>query len=230
VRSSGAGLRLGELVAENRTGLTDERGQYEDWIEVINTGATPVNLSEFALTKDYFDPGNAWHFPSNHWAAPGERVVVFCDEDGKQGPLHASFKLLRSGDRVFLVRTADWTILDSLSFGRLPTDTSFGVLGAGIESQLLAWPTPGEANLPLPPRRGPQPELFWRTATAGSAGGAILTMRWLGSPDAASHVEWSDNLDQWQPAFVAPSNLGEGIFQWTEAGTPAQRFYRVVEP
>ena len=47
-----AQVRLTEFSAANSTGLTDEDGQIEDWIEVANLGDTPVDLLGWHLTDD----------------------------------------------------------------------------------------------------------------------------------------------------------------------------------
>ena len=223
-------LRLTELVAANDNGLRDERNQVEDWIEVLNTGSTPVNLDGMALARDYFDRASAWHFPSNHWIQAGQRIIVFCDEDSGDGPLHASFKLTRSGDRVFLIATGTWTIVDSLSFGPLPTDTSFGVLGESAEAQWLAWPTPNTENLPIPPRRHTTtagPEMFWRLTSPGEGAPKVLSMRWLGGLNTGYTVTWSDDLVTWHPTLVPPNSLGEGLYQWSDVSGQPKRFYRI---
>jgi hypothetical protein len=212
-------IRLSELVADNATGLRDERGQFEDWLELVNAGTLPMNLDGLALTLDYFDHRSAWHFPSNSWLWPGERAIVFCDNDPKQGPLHATFKLLRRGDRVFLIQASEWTILDSLSFGPLPQDTSFGLLGNGTDAQWLAWPTLGVENIPIPPRRDPTnlvPEMFSRLQRGRPSGFPQLFLRWTGYTNVVHRVEWTDNLKTWQRAVSSPSHLGEGLFEWSE--------------
>jgi hypothetical protein len=222
-------LRLTELVAANSNGLRDERNQAEDWVELLNTGSTPANLGGMALSRDYFDRGSAWNFPSNHWVQPGQRVIVFCDEDAADGPLHASFKLTRTGDRVFLIETNTWTIVDSLSFGPLPTDTSFGVLGEGAEGQWLAWPTPSTDNLGIPPRRhlSAGTEMYWRISSTVAGAPKVLAMRWLGIVDSNYTVTWSDDLVTWQATIVAPNSLGEGLYEWSDVSGQSRRFYRI---
>ncbi len=223
-------LRLTELVAANDNGLRDERNQVEDWIEVLNTGSTPVNLGGMALARDYFDRASAWQFPSNRWIQAGQRLIVFCDDDPADGPLHATFKLTRSGDRVFLISTATWAIIDSLSFGPLPADTSFGVLGDGTEARWLAWPTPSAENVPIPPRRNTTsagPEMFWRFAARSEGAPKVLSMRWLGAMTGNYVVMWSDDLVRWQPTLVPPNSLGEGLYEWSDVSGQPRRFYRV---
>lgn len=225
-------IRLSELLADNKTGLRDERGQYEDWIELFNAGTNRVSLDGLVLTRDYFDRSNAWHFPANYWVNPGERLLVICDEDRKQGPLHANFKLLRDGDRVYLLQAANWTVIDSLSFGALPSDTSFGVLGRGLEAQMLAWPTPGAANLAIPPRRspsGPAVEMFYRLQPLPGIAPATVALRWQGTSSGTYLVQYSEDLHNWTNSLSPVADLGQGLLQWIEPqGLLGKRFYRVV--
>ncbi|HEY0551108.1 MAG TPA: lamin tail domain-containing protein, partial [Verrucomicrobiae bacterium] len=228
VPPSSPALRLTELVAANNSGLRDERNQLEDWLEVWNSGTSAINLGGYALSLDYFTPSTAWSFP-NRLIQPNERIVVFCDSSVSQGPLHASFKLLKGGDRVFLIQTNTWTIVDSLSFGAMPNDTSFGVIGTGAVASWLAWPTPGAENIPIPPRTNPNstaPQIFWRM----TGGGQFVAMRWLGATNGVFHVDSSDDLQTWESATPTPTHLGEGLFEWNNPVSGPRRFYRAVSP
>jgi len=222
-------LRLTELVAANNTGLRDERNQLEDWVEVWNSGPSAIHLGGYALSLDYFTRSAAWSFPNGRLIQPGERLVVFCDSDQSQGPLHASFKLLKAGDRVFLIQTNTWTIVDSLSFGAMPNDTSFGVIGAGAIANWLAWPTPGAENIPIPPGSYPNstaPKMFWRTTDYGQS----IAMRWFGPTNGVFLIYSSDDLQTWEPAPPTPTRLGEGLFEWSNPVSGPRRFYRVTSP
>jgi hypothetical protein len=148
-------LRLNELVADNQTGLTDERDHYEDWLEILNEGPGAVSLANVALINDYFDsdPNNVYVFPAASSLAQGQRLVVFCDGDIYEGPLHAPWGLSRAGDSVVLVQLApDGTrvLLDNLSFGPLPADTAFGRPNDRDPAAILDHPTPGQPNSGLP--------------------------------------------------------------------------------
>ncbi len=226
-------IRLSELVAANQSGLLDEQSQFEDWIELVNTSSNRVSLDGLALSKSYFDRASAWFFPSNLWLDPGQYLVVFCDEDVQDGPLHVSFKLTRDGDQVYLLQTGEnWTILDSLSFGPLPTDTSFGLVNSGYDARLLAWPTPGAPNLALPPRRESTDagiEIYYRLLPAGPGNIRSFALRWQGNSTDVYEVEWSEDLLTWNPSWLLPTHLGQGLYQWLETDLAAgNRFYRVV--
>ncbi len=213
-------LRLTEVVAANSDGLSDERGQKEDWVELTNFGSEPVTLDGLALTKDYFDQINAWRFPTNIVLQPGQRTIIYCDDDPSHGPLHATFTLLRDGDRIFLVDTANWTVLDSLGFNALPSNTSVGVLGNGVEAQVLAWPSPGSENIPLTAAN-----TYWRITQTPL--GPQLEIRWhLGANHYA--VQSSPNLRTW--TFLPTSNaLGEGLYEAKVRIESPTLFLRIVD-
>ena len=52
VRADLSEVRVNEFVASNAMGLTDEDGEFSDWIELHNTGATLVSLGGAFLTDD----------------------------------------------------------------------------------------------------------------------------------------------------------------------------------
>jgi hypothetical protein len=134
-------------MSDNRTGIQDEEGRYEDWLEITNYGQIPVSLDGIALSEEYFHPKGDWRFPEGLSLDPGKSLVVFCDNDKKQGPLHAGFRLDREGDQVILLRADERRmILDEISFGALPPDVSFGIEEGTGDRAILAVPTPGGPN------------------------------------------------------------------------------------
>ena len=60
---SAQGLVINEFVSNNRGGLPDEDGEYEDWIELHNRGASAVNLAGHGLSDSAGTPFK-WVFPS----------------------------------------------------------------------------------------------------------------------------------------------------------------------
>jgi hypothetical protein len=66
---------INEILAENRTSAEDVDGQKQDWIELRNTGAAPVDLGGWSLSDDPAAPGK-WVFPNINLAA-GQYLLVF---------------------------------------------------------------------------------------------------------------------------------------------------------
>jgi len=141
-------VRLNEFMADNGTTITDEHGDFDDWVEIVNTGSLPVDLAGLGLSDDPADP-YPWRLCTGAHLGAGARVIVWCDDEPEQGPLHASFKLSALGESVVLTdrQEAFTAELDRRDFGPQLTDVSEGRLPDGTGSwQTLAEPTPGEAN------------------------------------------------------------------------------------
>jgi hypothetical protein len=141
------GLRISEVVSYNQQGIKDEKDERGDWLEVMNCGTRPADLTGLSLSKNYANPARGWAFPEGEVLQPGQPLVVFCDGQTRDGDFHTDFRLAREGDQVALFVEGERRILlDTLSFGPLPPDTSFGIPACGEEPVVLSCPTPGEPN------------------------------------------------------------------------------------
>src|ERR1051326_5082348 len=75
--SAGAQIIISEFMANNKSTLADENGQYSDWIELYNTSAGTVNLSGWSLTDDPTHQAR-WLFPATNLTAKAF-LIVFAD-------------------------------------------------------------------------------------------------------------------------------------------------------
>ncbi|MES2705009.1 MAG: lamin tail domain-containing protein [Verrucomicrobiota bacterium] len=119
---------------------------FADWIELHNTGAAAVSLAGWTLTDDPAKPGQ-WRFPENTVIAPGERLLVLCDENNALPGLkylHASFKLSRGGEEVLLFDPAG-ALRNSLAYPPQDAFHSYGVSESGGHV-FFSVPTPGAVN------------------------------------------------------------------------------------
>lgn len=127
---SAQGVVVSEFMARNLTTLTDEDGDYSDWIEIENQGLSPVDLTGWFLTDDPRDL-DQWMFPPDLVLEPGARLVVFAsakDRSVAGSPLHTNFRLSEEGEPLLLVmpdrRTVAWALAEPLP--RHYPDISFG--------------------------------------------------------------------------------------------------------
>ena len=81
-------MKINEFIASNNETFADEYGQYEDWIELYNTGVDSVYLGDLYLTDSFSIP-NKWNLP-DVYLQPGELVVFWADDQQWQGE---SYKL-----------------------------------------------------------------------------------------------------------------------------------------
>jgi hypothetical protein len=148
-------LVINEFMASNSSTVADERGQFEDWVEIYNAGTERVQLGGLFLT-DNLANATKWAFPETTLAG-GVHLLVWCDDDPDDGPLHATFKLSASGEEIGLYsRLVDGNVMiDRYIFAPQTTDVSEGRQTDGSDTWVFfAEPTPGAANaspLGLPP-------------------------------------------------------------------------------
>ncbi|HXI54031.1 MAG TPA: lamin tail domain-containing protein, partial [Candidatus Saccharimonadales bacterium] len=146
-----AELVLTEFMASNTRTLTDEDGDYPDWIEIHNPGTSAVELLNWCLTDN---AGNltAWRFPSTNLPAGGYMIVFASGKDRRLAgaPLHTNFKLSSSGEFLGLVAPDGTTIVSAYqpAFPAQVNDVSFGLGRFSVETVLLDAGASGRVLVP----------------------------------------------------------------------------------
>lgn len=143
-------LFLNEFLASNESGITDEGGDREDWVEIYNPNAFPVDVGGMHLTDNLANP-LAWQFPSAI-VQPMGFLIVWCDDEIDDGPLHATFKLGSGGEDLGLFGGAvhGFVEIDSYTFGPQTDDVSEGRENDGsLPWVFLNPPSPGSPNGPV---------------------------------------------------------------------------------
>src|SRR6188768_621101 len=119
---------ISELMAFNQSGLKDEDNTVQDWIELYNSGSSPVNLASWSLTDDPLDL-DKWNFP-NVTIAPKAFLVVFASGKDLRVPtanLHTDFALNKDGGYLALVQADNVTIANEFdTYPAQAPDVSFG--------------------------------------------------------------------------------------------------------
>ena len=138
-----AELVINEFMASNETTVTDQNGEYDDWIELYNNTDTDISLSGYFLSDDG-DDLSLWAFPDTTISANGY-LIVWADKDEDQAGLHADLKLSSSGESIYL-SNSDTTIIDEVNFGEQTDDISYGRFPNGTGSFIQMTPTFGFEN------------------------------------------------------------------------------------
>jgi hypothetical protein len=135
-------------MAVNTRTVADENKSFEDWIELRNVSASPVNLDGWALSGNPAKP-RQWLFPSTNLPAGGHLVVWASGKNHRLAgaPLHTSFRLSRDGEYLALVKP-DGTAATEFKPKYPPQwpDASFGFLPGVTQAVFFTAPTPGRAN------------------------------------------------------------------------------------
>lgn len=115
---------INELMADNESTVTDEDGEFGDWIELYNNSDQPVDLSGYYLT-DEESQLERWAFPSGTTIPANGTLIVWADDKVESASgLHANFKLSASGENLYLV-TPDLSFADFVTFSDAPADQSY---------------------------------------------------------------------------------------------------------
>jgi hypothetical protein len=141
------GPYLNEVMARNRTAVTNGAGQVSDWVELYNAAATNFNLGGMSLSVDELQPGQ-WIFPSNTIIAANGYLVLWCDggraaSTNVETYMNVGRSLDGESGGVYLFSSSG-QLLNSIEYGFQIDDQSIG--RSGLQWRLLASPTPGSTN------------------------------------------------------------------------------------
>ena len=144
-------LVISEIMASNRSDITDIDGDYSDWVEIANIGAAPCDLGGYFLTDDVRDL-EKWEFPPVT-LGPNRYLLVFASEKDRRDPareLHANFRLDREGDLLVLVAPDGQTPVAGFAPSYPPqvTDASYGISTSSTIDALVETGSPVRARVP----------------------------------------------------------------------------------
>jgi hypothetical protein len=140
---------INELEPVNISGIADEFGQKDPWVELYNAGPTAVSLNGWSL-GDNLTNLTGWTFPSTATIPAGGRLLVWLDAQAGASQLHASFRAAAQTGALALIAPFDGapTIIDYVNYAGVPNDRSIGRYPDGDNTgfELFYNSTPGAAN------------------------------------------------------------------------------------
>jgi len=161
---------VNEVMAKNTSGITDEMGEFEDWIELYNGGSAPVDLAGLYLT-DALPPKELWKIPAGiseqTTILPNGYLSLIADGQPSGELLHTGFKLNKDGDQVALLKIVglDTIVIDYLQFGAQTENVSWGRFPDGSDSlKFMPVSSPMEAN-------------FWEAPVNSNARSQFMTQQ-----------------------------------------------------
>jgi hypothetical protein len=145
-------LWINEIEPVNLSGVSDNAGQREPWLEIFNSGSAPVALDNFYLTTNFNDL-TQWAFPSGLVVQAQSYILLWLDGDTAQnasGALHTNFRLAPGAGMVALVFPFEGlpAVLDYMEYGAISPDRSYGLTANGDPTHRGTFynPTPGAGN------------------------------------------------------------------------------------
>lgn len=148
--SYGQSLLINEICASNYQSYEDEDDEHGDWVEFYNPGNSSVNMGGMYLTDDYSDLTKfqiPTSDPSETTIGGLNHLVFWFDDESYKGLRHANFKLSNSGEQLALVASDGITIIDSMTYGNLLYDVTFGrTTNGSVSLGYFLTPTPDGNN------------------------------------------------------------------------------------
>lgn len=141
-------LYINEFMASNSNAIMDSYGEYDDWVEIYNSGKNSIWMGDKFLSDDRGDPGK-YRFPQENLDA-GSFWLIWLDGQPEQGEKHAPFKIKSAGEhlRISAAPSKGYTPIDSLNFSLQSTDVAYGrSMDGGPEWSFFPMSTPGYSNL-----------------------------------------------------------------------------------
>ncbi|MBQ9251211.1 MAG: lamin tail domain-containing protein [Clostridia bacterium] len=188
------GLRISEVMPSNRSAVTDENGEYPDWIEIWNSSDAAMNLKGLGLS-DRSD-SIRFLFPDMTLPADG-RMIIFASNSNQADPglpFHAKFKLSSVGETVYLYDPNAY-LIDSCKYPILGSDESWALTAEGF--QAVEYFSPGFEN-------SPEGHQAYRESIMVS-GGALIINEVMADPMTGLRDE-DDELSDWVEIYNTTAN------------------------
>jgi len=139
---------INEYSCSNVSGVTDAYGEREDWIELYNTAASPVNLTGWYLS-DKASNLTKWMIPSGSINANGFKMVYCSKRNTVNGnEYHPNFSLTQTGGDWIILSNPSGLVQDSFKIVHMSkADHSVGRSTNGASDfKLFTTPTPNANN------------------------------------------------------------------------------------
>jgi hypothetical protein len=133
------GIAINEVMAVNSSYVTDQDGEFDDWIELYNNSSSAVVLDGYYLTDNAAEL-TKWTFPLGTTVDANDYLIIWADKDTSQTGLHANFKLSGAGESLTLSDN-NLKLVDEINFGAQTSDISYGRYVNGTGSFTLMTPS-----------------------------------------------------------------------------------------
>lgn len=203
-------LVINEFMPSNVSTVTDDNAEFDDWIELFNNTDSHLSTAGMYLSDDATNP-TKWAMP-NMMIEPSGFLIIWADEQGSQGALHANFQISSLGEYLSIAY-GDSTIIDEHTFDLVADDQSLSRFPNGTGPFVEMNTTFGDFNEPVSVPEHVQTSKVWPNPSPGelyiqrnSASPATVLVRNLEGRIVSSEII------QTQSSYVDLSTLANGIY------------------
>jgi hypothetical protein len=222
---------INEFMAQNNRTVADPAdGDWDDWIELHNTGTQAVDLAGYYLTDNLTNSvGAMFRIPGGYPIPAGGFLLVWADNETAQNTstnvdLHAGFALARGGEQIGLFDPAG-KLIDGFTFGSQTNDISMGRFpdAAAPPLYFMETPSPRAPNILAGANR---PPTFNPIADITAPEQTEITFTAIATdPDAGQSIQFSLGPDAPSGASIHPTS---GVFRWATSELDGPASYSVL--
>jgi len=143
-------IYINEVMADNKTVFSDEFNEYDDWIELYNSGDIPIDIGGSFITDNLDNPFKfriSSESPDSTTILPRDYLILWADNSEDQGIYHLNFMLSQTGESIGLFDPYG-KLIDSISIPFISPNQSWGRLQDGDPNWgKFHYPTPKLPNL-----------------------------------------------------------------------------------
>ena len=206
---SSSQVLINEYSAANYAAYTDNYGEYEDWVELYNPTANPIDLNGWFLTDKTANP-TKWSFTSSFIIPANGTVIVFCSgrDEVVGGNAHSNFKITQTKlNETLLLSDINMVFQDSVNVIPHQDSHSRGreTDGSTNWSVFANGGTPNSSNINALEEYATTPVF---SQSSGYYSGSISVS--LSSPDSNVTIYYTtngDSPDNTSTVFTTPINI-----------------------
>jgi len=145
-----AQVMINEYSASNISTIADNYSEYEDWVELYNSGSSSANIGGYYLS-DKLSDSTKWQFPTGVNIPAGGFLKVWASgrNEVSGGHYHSNFKLTQTKDAIetLVLSNAQAEIIDQKQLVITRKGHSRGrTVNGGTEWSIFLSPTAGSSN------------------------------------------------------------------------------------
>ncbi len=170
---------INEYSGANYSQITDNNGEYSDWVELYNAGGATVDLTGYHLSDKESSP-TKWVFPSGITIAAGAYKLIWLSSRDvvSGGNIHTNFKLTQckaSEDIVFADAGGVILDMDSINLTNQKNHSRGRTTNGGSTWSVFTSPTPGYSNASPKNEYVPTPQFSLNGGYYSGAQSLIIT-------------------------------------------------------
>ena len=210
--SANAQLVINEFSAANYDNFLCSNNDYEDWIELYNTSAGPINLAGYYLSDRAASP-TKWKIPAGFILPAKSTILIVASglDNTIGGILHTNFKITQTDAKEAVVLSSPSGVIIDINEIDVPNQKNhaYARMPDGGQWTITTTPTPGAKNISTTIRYAETPDYDIDAGYYASA--QVVSLQ---TPEPNSKIRYTldgTNPNPGSSVYTAPININNTL-------------------